>query len=61
MNNNIFTEPDIINFGDVPAAVNALLQQGVAAYRHDRRNADRLFRKALAAAPNQLATYFFLY
>ena len=59
--NNIFTEPDVINFGDLPAAVNALLQQGVAAYRHDRERADRLFRQALAAAPNQLPAYFCLY
>lgn len=59
--NNVFAEPDAINFGDLPAALNALLQQGVAAYRHDRARADQLFRQALATAPNQLPTYFCLY
>lgn len=54
-------EPDIINFGDLPEAVNALLQQGVAAYRQDRTRADQLFRQALAAAPAELPTYFCLY
>ncbi|HVZ52569.1 MAG TPA: hypothetical protein VG986_11415 [Pseudolabrys sp.] len=52
---------DLVGFGDIPAAVNALLQQGVAAYRHDPPAADRLFREALAAAPQTLPVYFCLY
>lgn len=55
------TEPDTINFGDLPEAIDALLQQGVAAYRRDHARADRLFREALAAAPDELPTYFCLY
>jgi Tfp pilus assembly protein PilF len=55
---DLFPEPDAINFGDLPETVNALLQRGVAAYRHDRSRADRLFRQALAAAPTQLPIYF---
>jgi len=58
---NLFAEPAAINFGDLPEAINALLQQGVAAYRHDRSRADSLFRQALAAAPTELPTYFCLY
>jgi tetratricopeptide (TPR) repeat protein len=58
---NLLSEPDAINFGDLPEAINALLQQGVAAYRHDHSRADRLFRQALAAAPAQLPIYFCLY
>ena len=58
---DVLPEPDAVNFGDLPEAINALLQQGVAAYRHDRSRADRLFRMALAAAPSELPTYFCLY
>ena len=54
-------EPDSINFGDLPDAINALLQQGVAAYRRDFKTADALFRQALEAAPQELPTYFCLY
>jgi hypothetical protein len=50
-----------INFGDVAPEVDALLQRGVAAYRHDRPMAERLFRQALAAAPHELPVYFCLY
>lgn len=53
--------PDTINFGDLPAEIDALLQQGVVAYRKDRAAADALFRKALAAAPEALPVYFCLY
>ncbi len=56
-----FPEPDAINFGDLPRAINDLLQKGVAAYRRDFAAADALFREALAAAPGQLPTYFCLY
>lgn len=59
--NALLSEPDAINFGDLPEAINALLQQGVAAYRHDHARADRLFRQALAAAPRELPIYFCLY
>ena len=52
---------DGINFGDLPAEIDALLQQGVTAYRRDPDLADTLFRKALAAAPTQLPIYFCLY
>ena len=47
----LVSEPDTINFGDLPDEIDALLQQGVAAYRRDHARADRLFRQALAAAP----------
>jgi hypothetical protein len=57
----LFSERETINFGDLPEDIDALLQQGVAVYRHDRAQADRLFRQALAAAPSQLPTYFCLY
>jgi hypothetical protein len=57
----LFAEMDLINFGDIPEEVNALLQQGVMAYRHDRARADQLFRKALTIAPAQLQVYFCLY
>jgi tetratricopeptide (TPR) repeat protein len=52
---------DLIDFGTLPAAINTLLQQGVAAYRRDRGSADRLFRQALETDPRQLPTYFCLY
>jgi len=58
---DLLSEPDGINFGDLPDPINALLQRGVVAYRHDRARADSLFRQALAVAPTQLATYFCLY
>lgn len=50
-----------INFGDLPKAVNELLQDGVFAYRSDRAHADRLFRLALACDPAALPTYLCLY
>jgi tetratricopeptide (TPR) repeat protein len=55
------SEPDSINFGDLPDEIDALLQKGVAAYRRDFSTADALFREALAAAPQELPTYFCLY
>jgi hypothetical protein len=57
----LLREPDAINFGELPEEIDGLLQQGVAAYRHDRSRADRLFRQALAAAPKELPIYFCLY
>ena len=59
--NDLLSEPELINFGDVPEAIDALLQQGVAAYRTDHGRADSLFRQALAAAPHLHPTYFCLY
>ena len=50
-----------VDFGDLPEMIDALLQRGVVAYRHDRREADRLFRRALAEAPSALPVYFCLY
>ena len=47
---DLFSNSDAINFGDLPDAINDLLQQGVAAYRHDHALADRLFRQAMVAA-----------
>ena len=57
----LFKEADSINFGELPEAIDSLLQQGVVAYRHDRSRADSLFRQALAAAPKALPIYFCLY
>lgn len=50
-----------INFGDLPAAVNDLLQAGVFAHRRDKAAADALFRQALALDPAALPTYLCLY
>lgn len=52
---------DTIDFGDVPPAVNEILQRGVELYRTDRVAADRAFREALALDPRALATWFCLY
>jgi hypothetical protein len=59
--NDLISAPETINFGDLPGPINALLQEGVGAYRRDRARADQLFREALAADPSQLPTYFCLY
>ena len=58
---DLFAERDTINFGDLPEEIDALLQQGVISYRRDPVEADRIFRKALDAAPTELAVYFCLY
>lgn len=52
---------DLVDFGDLPAAVNDILQQGVFLYRHDRAAADARFNAALALDPSALASYFCLY
>ena len=57
----LFPEGESINFGDLPEDINAMLQQGVAAYRSDPQRADELFRRALAAAPSLLPIYLCLY
>lgn len=54
-------DDDAIDFGEVPPAVNEILQRGVALHRSDRAAADRAFREALALDPRALATYFCLY
>jgi hypothetical protein len=50
-----------VDFGPLPPAIDELLQRGVVAYRSDRAAAPALFRRALAAAPEQLPVYFCLY
>ena len=57
----VLVDSDGINFGDLPPEIDALLQQGVVSYRRDPIEADRIFRKALDAAPSELAVYFCLY
>jgi hypothetical protein len=52
---------DGVGFGPLPREIDRLLQQGVVAYRSDRAAAERLFRAALASAPEQLPVYFCLY
>lgn len=58
---DIFREAEGVDFGTLPGPVDTLLQQGVVAYRTDRKRADRLFRQALDLAPEALAAYFCLY
>lgn len=55
------TDLDLVDFGDLPEATNALLQEGVLAYRRDPQRALDLFERALAEAPAQLPVYFCLY
>lgn len=52
---------DPIGFGELPEPVDALLQQGVVASRHDRAEAERLFRGAIDLAPDTLPAYLCLY
>lgn len=59
--NDPFAQEKLTDFGTLPPAIDALLQQGVTAYRQDRARADRLFREALAAGPRYLPVYFCLY
>ncbi|WP_413206483.1 tetratricopeptide repeat protein [Rhodospirillum sp. A1_3_36] len=54
-------QTDGINFGDLPPAINAILQDGVSLYPTDRAGAERLFREALDRAPEELPTYYCLY
>ncbi|UZE50322.1 hypothetical protein [Rhodopseudomonas sp. P2A-2r] len=58
---DLLREPAPIAFGELPEAIDSLLQRGVIAYRHDRSRADGLFRQALAAAPEVLPINFCLY
>lgn len=57
----VLVDSDGINFGELPAEIDTLLQQGVVSYRRDPLEADRIFRKALDVAPTELAVYFCLY
>lgn len=57
----VLVDSDAINFGELPPEIDSLLQQGVVSYRRDPREADRIFRQALDAAPSELAVYFCLY
>ncbi len=57
---NEIRDVDLIDFGDTPAPVNELLQQGVLLNRQSRAAADAKFRQALALDPSALATYFCL-
>lgn len=57
----VLAEGDGIDFGPVPEAIDALLQEGVVAYRHDKPTADRVFRQALESAPDSLPVYYCLY
>lgn len=57
---DLLQEGDIIDFGPIPPAVNAHLQNGVAAYYDDRPAAEAHFRAALEADPACLAPWFCL-
>ena len=52
---------DLVDFGELPEAVNDLLQRGVLAYRSSAGEADALFHRALALAPHSLPVYYCLY
>jgi hypothetical protein len=58
---NIIAIRDVVNFGELSPEINALLQQGVVAYRSDRAKADQLFKEALARTPQELPPYYCLY
>jgi hypothetical protein len=59
--NNASEAINVVDFGDLTPQTNALLQQGVVAYRTDRAHANALFRQALEQAPQELPVYFCLY
>jgi hypothetical protein len=52
---------NLVDFGVVPEAVNPILQEGVALYRHDQPAAEARFRAALVLDPTALPTYLCLY
>ena len=58
---NIVALEKLIDFGALPDDIDHLVQRGVAAYRSDRAEADRLFRAALELGPQHLPLYFCLY
>jgi hypothetical protein len=51
----------VIDFGELPDAIDALLQRGVVAYRSSSTRGEAFFREALALAPRALPIYFCLY
>ncbi|WP_234085727.1 hypothetical protein [Azonexus sp. R2A61] len=53
----MFDEDDKIDFGALPAEVDHLLQEGVAAHFSDRALAERLFLAALSLAPDALPAH----
>lgn len=55
------TTLELVDFGELPEPTNALLQEGVLAYRHDPDLAREKFELALAEAPAQLPVHFCLY
>jgi tetratricopeptide (TPR) repeat protein len=57
----VLYEPANVTFGDLPPRVEELLREGVVAQRRDHERADRLFREALALAPDELPIYYCLY
>ncbi|CAN1723619.1 Tetratricopeptide repeat protein [Hyphomicrobium sp. 1Nfss2.1] len=58
---NVLALEKLIDFGALPDLIDNLVQRGVAAYRTDRAEADRLFREALEEGPEHLPLYFCLY
>lgn len=56
-----FPGSEDVNFGAISPKIDALLQQGVVAYRSDFTRAENLFRQALDVEPDELASYFCLY
>ncbi|MCW2274695.1 hypothetical protein GJ654_11660 [Rhodoblastus acidophilus] len=56
-----FPGSEEVNFGAIDSKIDALLQQGVVAYRSNFARAETLFRQALEAEPDELASYFCLY
>ncbi len=58
---DLLCDADAVGFAAPSPETDELLRQGVAAYRNDRTEADRLFREAVAQAPHELAAYFCLY
>jgi len=52
-----FDDDETLDFGDLPPAVDQLLQQGVAAHFSDRAAAERHFLDALALAPDALPAH----
>ena len=53
----MFDDNDNLDFGQLPPAVDQLLQQGVAAHFTDRALAERMFLAALALAPDALPAH----
>lgn len=54
---NAIDDDEKLDFGQLPPAVDHLLQQGVAAHFGDRARAERLFLTALSLAPDALPAH----